>query len=255
MHGHRIISMGEAAPPGRHAVARRAGSSTDNAGHVVRGVRGIAGLGRSGIAFLLVTALVAGLAMPGAADAATVAAQPDETPAAADAVPQTPDAATSGPQPAAPSAAPVTPPLGSAAGLLETRPAKGRRHSRAVAPPPMPGCTDMATLDGVSAALQAGAFGRGKGLAIMQFRNVVTESQADDRVACRADVLLSDGSLHSARDDLHRARRGTRLHIEVAGDRADAPTTGDTTAEPGRSAGTPGPASPPDPSGPQVPAT
>ena len=89
----------------------------------------------------------------------------------------------------------------------------------------MPGCTGTATLDGVSAALQSGAFGRGKGLAIMQFRNVVTESAKNGMVACRSNVLLSDGSLHRARYDLRRIRRGTRLHIAVASDREDMVTT------------------------------
>ena len=118
----------------------------------------------------------------------------------------------------------------------------------------------MATLDGVSAALQAGPFGRGKGLAIMQFRSVVTESAEDDRVDCHSDVLLSDGSLHRAEYGLRRVHRGTRLHIEVDGGGGDAAGATGTSAQgqtapvpPGSGASASAPS--PEPSVPRLPAT
>lgn len=141
-------------------------------------------------------------------------------------------------------------PLGRAtATLAASPPNRGRpRHDRA----PVPGCTSTATLDGVSAALQAGRFGRRQGLAIMQFRNVVTDNAARGRVDCHADVLLSDASLHRAEYGLRSAGRRTRLHIQVARDRQGAPAPDRTPLPP------PSPAGPvPEPAAPasQAPAT
>jgi len=172
-------------------------------------------------------------AMPDAAREETHAMPPDA-------------AATAAPAPASTSAAT---PLGRANATLTAPPHPGRatpRHSGT----PMPGCTSTATLDGVSAALQAGPFGRRQGLAIMQFRNVVTDSATDRQVDCHADVLLSDASLHHAEYGLRSAGRGTRLHIEVARDRQGTHPTDDLPPPPPE----PTPRSVPEPTAPGSPA-
>ncbi len=141
-------------------------------------------------------------------------------------------------------------PLGRATATLTAPRHPGRAAPRR-AGTPMPGCTSTATLDGVSAALQAGPFGRRQGLAIMQFRNVVTDSATDRQVDCHADVLLSDASLHHAEYGLRSAGRGTRLHIEVARDRQGTHTTDDPPQPEPAARSVPEPAAPGSP----VPAT
>ena len=157
-----------------------------------------------------------------------------------------PDAATAAPAPASSHAATS---LGRATATLTAPHHPGRATPRH-AGTRMPGCTSMATLDGVSAALQAGPFGRRQGLAIMQFRNVVTDGATDRKVDCHADVLLSDASLHHAEYGLRSARRGTRLHIEVARDRQGTHPTNDLPPPPPK----PTPRSVPEPATPGSPA-
>ena len=260
MRGHRITSMGEAAPGGPPVATEVAAARS----------RGVVGRAEAWFAAAVTLGQVAGVVLPtpaearhrcmtvdaavcagglsgraayglvlsGPAGSALVVAMA----APADAVPAD-DASgvrdTALPDPAVPAvdggagsavagpaaAGPVAAPLGRAVGMLDPRHRRERGHPRH-GPEPMPGCTGMATLDGVSAALQAGAFGRGKGLAIMQFRNVVTDSAEDGSVSCHSDVLLSDGSLHRAEYGLHRVGRGTRLRIEVAGDRVPSAPAG-----------------------------
>lgn len=235
MRAHRITSTGEAMPGNQLAAARLAG------------VQAIVRAGRVAVRHAGGCCIAAGLAIGVAAapaGAATRSSDPsgsgpvvtaagsadvDLDPASDSAGAQ--DGATRTAEPLAPPAA--AGPLGRAVGMLPSRHARGRRRH---APEPTPGCTGMATLDGVSAALQAGPFGRGKGLAIMQFRNVVTDSAADGRVACHSDVLLSDGSLHRAEFGLRQLRHGTRLHIEVAGEREDPGPTRVGTPAPERPA-------------------
>ena len=120
----------------------------------------------------------------------------------------------------------------------------------------MPGCTSMATLDGVSAALQAGPFGRRQGLAIMQFRDVVTDGAGDGWIDCHADVLLSDSSLHHAEYGLRGTGRRTLLHIQVARDRQGSPPVDQApppAAEPATPVPEPAPPAP-EPTAPAVPA-
>ena len=258
MRAHRITSNGEAVPASRLAPTPP------------HGVPSVARAGRGAARRLgcCVAALAIGLAAPagaahrrvaanvpasslGATDeggpghAAPVLAAAEPSDAAAGDAPDgrgaTVPPADAGVPPSAPG--PVAGPLGSAVGVLAPQRARGRARRAAET---MPGCTGMATLDGVSAALQAGPFGRRKGLAIMQFRNVVTDSAEDGRVACHSDVLLSDGSLHRAEYGLRRVGRSTRVHIEVAGEREDAgPAASGTPAGPPATpaspdAGTPG---------------
>ncbi|MGI3775728.1 MAG: hypothetical protein ACRYGC_00405 [Janthinobacterium lividum] len=232
MRAHRITSNGEAVPASRLAPTDR------SVGRPAASARP----GSARFAGCRAVALAIALAAPAGAAAGHVAAvspasgpgvagdgaswHPAPIPVAAGPGDDPAGHAAELPEPAPPpdiAAVPASPgrvaaPLGSAAGMLPPARAKARRRHAAE---PMPGCTGMATLDGVSAALQAGPFGRGKGLAIMQFRNVVTDSEEDGRVACHSDVLLSDGSLHRADYGLRRVRRGTRLHIEVADERED----------------------------------
>jgi hypothetical protein len=172
-------------------------------------------------------------AATGAATSGVASALPPSTQDPAPDDPATPDAARGGrlaasTNPAAPGAAPesvVTPGpatdfLGQATATLAEQPRRGRGRSRR-ARKQRPGCTSTATLDGVSAALQAAPFGRSQGLAIMQFRNVVTDGADDSQVDCHSDVVLSDDSLHHAEYGLRSAGRRTRLHIRVARDRED----------------------------------
>ncbi len=170
-----------------------------------------------------------GPAQPGPASAVPAAGPTDAAPGPVEGTAAVTGA--DGPTAAAPPARPTPDagPLGTAVGLLGRQHARGRARSRRTREP-MPGCAGMATLDGVSAALQAGPFGHRKGLAIMQFRNVATDGETDDRITCSSDVLLSDGSLHRAQYDLRRARHGTRLRIEVAHDRIGATGTADAAA-------------------------
>ncbi len=224
MPGHRTTSLGKATPAGRTlpwiAALLAAGVALSGPAAARRRATG------DTPASLARPSPDAGPAQPGPASVAPAAKPTDAAPDPVDAA----AAATGadGPATAAPPArpAPDAGPLGTAVGLLDTRHPKSRARSSRT-PAPMPGCTGMATLDGVSAALQAGPFGRRKGLAIMQFRNVVTDGETDDRVACGSDVLLSDGSLHRAQYDLRRARHGMRLRIEVAHDRIGATTAAD----------------------------
>ncbi|MGI4976403.1 MAG: hypothetical protein ACRYG6_05620 [Janthinobacterium lividum] len=277
MRAHRITSTGEATPGGRLAATR------------LVGVQAVARAGRVAARHVGGCCIAAGLAIGMAAAPAGAAPRcaPAGTPASAlrpaDAcasdlgssallvmaagpadvavdpaggAPGTQGDATRPGKPGAQAAAAGT--LGRAVGMLPLRHARGRgRH----APEPTPGCTGMATLDGVSAALQAGPFGRRKGLAIMQFRNVVTDNAADGRVACHSDVLLSDGSLHRAEFGLRQLRHGTRLHIEVAGERehASPAAVGTPAPEPSAPAApdadAPAPAPPPEEPASHLPAT
>ncbi len=283
MRGQRITSMGEAAPAGRSLAARLMAAHPAAPRSIVRTARGTSVHTKCRIA----AALAAGLSLATPAAAAhrcmildtsasatrrlsqgavrgpaadragpglvvAVAAPADETVAAGDA-PAAPDAAVPAAQAAGPagSFSPGARPLGRAVGMLAARHQGGRsRH----AAEPMPGCAGMATLDGVSAALQAGPFGRGKGLAIMQFRGVVTESAEDGRVACHSDVLLSDGSLHRAEYGLRRVHRGTQLHIEVDRDGEDVGAAGDASAQ-GQPTAVPPASGASSPPGPRTPAT
>ncbi len=248
MRAHRITSTGETTPGRRLEASRLDGvRAVARAGLVVARQAG-GGCIAAGLA-ISVAAAPAGAAPrctpagtpasalrpaeacasdPGRSALLVMAAGPGEV--AVDPAGGAPGAQGGAARPEEPGTRPaVANPLGRAVGMLPTRQAKVRgRH----APEPMPGCTGMATLDGVSAALQAGPFGRRKGLAIMQFRNVVTDSAADGRVACHSDVLLSDGSLHRAEFGLRQLRHGTRLHIDVAGEREDTSPTGVGTPAP-----------------------
>lgn len=258
MRAHRITSIGEAVPasrlaptppPGARSVARAGRGAARRLGCCVAalaiGLAAPAGAAHRRVAADVPASTLGstGGAGPGHPAPVLVAAGPAD--AATGDAPGVPGAtvppADAGVPPGAPG--PVADPLGSAVGVLAPQRARGRARRAAET---MPGCTGMATLDGVSAALQAGPFGRRKGLAIMQFRNVVTDSAEDGRVACHSDVLLSDGSLHRAEYGLRRVGRNTRVHIEVAGEREDAgpaasgTPAGEPPAPTSPDAGTPG---------------
>ena len=234
IRGRRFIGIGGMDPEYRLSVALSAGGQRGSftARHLVdasgSGAVDVAGTWRC----------------PGAASAETPPA-----PAAPTAEPPAGDPASGSQAGAAvpiPVPAPVIAPLGRATATLTDPPRHGRSHSRR-ADRQKPGCTSMATLDGVSAALQAGPFGRRLGLAIMQFRNVVTDSVRRGQVSCHADVVLSDSSLHRAEYGLRSTGSRTQLHVRVGREQVGADTGSVTTPPPEHHVPEAAPAEPPGP--------